>query len=156
MNSLAKAMQAAGIERPTLTLKKPSTRVFPRLEPTQTDIERREALKREKRMNACTRWIRKFPVFQMHPLPPLKVSIHKDINAIRKQQGQPFGARHVGEVLKGMLSAGGYRKRLVIDATRLDLDGVPCGVVEVIKKAPRKGPSTRSNPPMKEDLHETG
>lgn len=99
----------------TLTLKKPS----------QKAQETLSKIIRAKRIEQAEYFIKSFTLFKDEIPLPAKLSIHKDLNKIRKKEKYEFGAQHIRYVLHGIFTEKAYQKQIYPGVQRYGLDRKP-------------------------------
>jgi ProP effector len=73
---------------------------------------------------------------------PLKVGIHKDI---LERLGEAMTPHKLGSALACYVANGSYRRKLLAGASRIDLDGNPCGTVTAAQEADARAKIAAAN-----------
>lgn len=87
----------------------------------QEAMEKVAAMMRQKRLTDADKFIKTFPLFQDQIPKPVKLSIHKDLNRIRRKEGYDFGAQHILLALEAILQQDDYKKQITKGVVRYDL-----------------------------------
>jgi hypothetical protein len=92
-------------------------------QPSQRAQEKLASMLRTKRLKDAKVFIKSFKLFKDDVPLPVKLSIHKDLNKIRRREQYDFGAQHINVVLREILGQKAYKKQIKPGVKRYGLNG---------------------------------